>query len=94
MQTATTSTDAASDCEITDAKSEPENGTQMDLFEENFLKRDIRAEYKLIGQVFDTYWLVEFKDTGSRQTDRRTPDTGQSISLSAWTTDDHCHDKT
>ena len=34
----------------------------MDLFEENFLKRDIRAEYKLIGQVFDTYWLVEFKD--------------------------------
>ena len=62
MQTATTSTDAASDCEITDAKSEPENGTQMDLFEENFLKRDIRAEYKLIGQVFDTYWLVEFKD--------------------------------
>ena len=62
MQTATTSTDAASDCEITDAKSEPEDGTQMDLFEENFLKRDIRAEYKLIGQVFDTYWLVEFKD--------------------------------
>ena len=43
-------------------KSKPENGTQMDLFEENFLKRDIRAEYKLIGQVFDTYWLVEFKD--------------------------------
>ena len=36
-------------------KSKPENGTQMDLF-------DIRAEYKLIGQVFDTYWLVEFKD--------------------------------
>ena len=34
----------------------------MNLFEENFLKRDIRAEYKLIGQVFDTYWLVEFKD--------------------------------
>ena len=52
----------ANDCEITDAKSEPEDGTQMDLFEENFLKRDIRAEYKLIGQVFDTYWLVEFKD--------------------------------
>ena len=62
MQTATTRTDAASDCEITDAKSDPENGTQMNLFEENFLKRDIRAEYKLIGQVFDTYWLVEFKD--------------------------------
>ena len=35
---------------------------QMDLFEEKFLKREIKAEYKLIGQVFDTYWLVEFKD--------------------------------
>lgn len=61
-QTVATSADTTPDCEITDAKSEPENGTQMDLFEENFLKRDIRAEYKLIGQVFDTYWLVEFKD--------------------------------
>lgn len=36
---------------------------QMDLFEENFLKRDVRAEYKLIGQVFDTYWLVQFQDS-------------------------------
>ena len=36
---------------------------QMDLFEENFLKREIKAEYKLIGQVFDTYWLVEFHDS-------------------------------
>ena len=32
---------------------------QLDLFEEKFLKRDIRAEYKLIGQVFETYWLVQ-----------------------------------
>lgn len=36
---------------------------QLDLFEENFLKRNVRAEYKLIGQVFDTYWLVQFKDS-------------------------------
>ena len=34
----------------------------MNLFEDKFLKRDIRAEYRLIGQVFDTYWLVEFKE--------------------------------
>ena len=61
-QTAATSADTTSDRDAIDAKSDPENGTQMDLFEENFLKRDIRAEYKLIGQVFDTYWLVEFKD--------------------------------
>lgn len=41
----------------------PEKPRQMDLFEENFLKREVRAEYKLIGQVFDTYWLVEFGDS-------------------------------
>ncbi|MBC5687791.1 DNA mismatch repair endonuclease MutL [Mediterraneibacter sp. NSJ-55] len=35
---------------------------QLDLFEENLLKREIKAEYTLIGQVFDTYWLVEFQD--------------------------------
>ncbi len=35
---------------------------QLDLFEEKFLKRDIRAEYKLIGQVFETYWLVQFQE--------------------------------
>lgn len=61
-QTVATSADTTPDCEATDAKPDPGTGTQMDLFEENFLKRDIRAEYKLIGQVFDTYWLVEFKD--------------------------------
>lgn len=36
---------------------------QLDLFEEKLLKRDIRAEYKLVGQVFDTYWLVQFQDS-------------------------------
>ena len=40
-----------------------EKPQQLDLFEENFLKRDVRAEYRLIGQVFDTYWLVQFKDS-------------------------------
>lgn len=40
-----------------------EKPQQLDLFEENFLKRNVRAEYRLIGQVFDTYWLVQFKDS-------------------------------
>lgn len=35
---------------------------QLSLFEEKLLKRDIKAEYKLIGQVFNTYWLVQFHD--------------------------------
>ena len=37
-------------------------GEQLDLFEEKMLERDIRQEYKIIGQVFDTYWMVEFHD--------------------------------
>lgn len=35
---------------------------QLNLFDEHFLKRETRAEYKLVGQVFETYWLVEFHD--------------------------------
>lgn len=40
-----------------------EKPVQLDLFEENFLKREVRAEYRLIGQVFETYWLVEYQDS-------------------------------
>lgn len=35
---------------------------QLDFFEEKFLDRKMQAEYKLIGQVFDTYWLVEYHE--------------------------------
>lgn len=35
---------------------------QLNLFEEKLLTKEARQEYKLIGQVFDTYWLVEFKE--------------------------------
>lgn len=45
-----------------DKKQERPQAKQLDLFEEKLLKREIRAEYKLIGQVFDTYWLVQFQD--------------------------------
>ncbi len=38
------------------------NAVQLSLFDEPLLKREDRPDYKLIGQVFDTYWLVEFKD--------------------------------
>lgn len=36
---------------------------QMSLFEEKLLTRKARAEHKLIGQLFDTYWLVEYQDS-------------------------------
>lgn len=35
---------------------------QMDLFEDKLLDRQIRSEYRLIGQVFETYWMVEYRD--------------------------------
>ncbi len=40
------------------------NGVQMSLFDEQepLLKREDTPDYRLIGQVFDTYWLVEFQD--------------------------------
>lgn len=49
--------------DVTVKETVQEKPRQLDLFEENFLKRDVRAEYKLIGQVFDTYWLVQYQDS-------------------------------
>ena len=39
-----------------------ENGIQMTLFEEKILTADNRARFRIIGQVFETYWLVQFED--------------------------------
>ena len=35
---------------------------QLNFFEEKLLAKEIKSEYTLIGQVFDTYWLVEYHD--------------------------------
>ena len=35
---------------------------QLDFFQEKLLEPKNRARHKLIGQLFDTYWLVEFSD--------------------------------
>ena len=40
-----------------------EKAEQLNLFEEHLLKRENKAEYKMIGQVFETYWLVEFENS-------------------------------
>lgn len=42
--------------------SKSESPKQMNLFEERLLSEQARARHKIIGQVFDTYWLVEFQD--------------------------------
>ncbi len=35
---------------------------QLNLFEEKLLTKEAITEHKIIGQVFDTYWLVEFHE--------------------------------
>lgn len=44
--------------------SEPESlsNRQMNLFEDKLLSKASVPEHKIIGQVFDTYWLVQYKD--------------------------------
>lgn len=39
-----------------------EEPKQLELFEEKLLAPESRSRHKLIGQLFDTYWLVEFED--------------------------------
>lgn len=33
---------------------------QQDMFREKFLTREARAKHRLIGQLFKTYWLIEY----------------------------------
>lgn len=35
---------------------------QLELFEEKLLSPESRTRHQLIGQIFDTYWLVQFGD--------------------------------
>lgn len=37
-----------------------QQGEQMELFDNHFLSEAERVRHKVIGQLFDTYWLVEY----------------------------------
>ena len=39
-----------------------EKDEQLNLFEEKLLTKETLVEHKMIGQLFDTYWLVEFNE--------------------------------
>ena len=39
-----------------------EKPVQLDLFEEKILTKQARQEFVLLGQLFDTYWLVQYQD--------------------------------
>lgn len=41
-------------------KAEPPK--QLDLFEEKMLTKENRSRYRILGQIFDTYWLIAFTD--------------------------------
>ena len=43
-------------------ESEVKDVQQMNLFEEKLLSVQNRSRYRIIGQVFDTYWLIQFED--------------------------------
>lgn len=39
-----------------------ESPKQLDLFEEKILTKENRPRYRILGQIFDTYWLIAFTD--------------------------------
>ena len=41
---------------------EQEPPKQLELFEERLLAPESRSRHRLIGQLFDTYWLIQFED--------------------------------
>lgn len=46
--------------EAPSVKAEPPK--QLDLFEEKMLTKENRPRYRILGQIFDTYWLIAFTD--------------------------------
>lgn len=40
----------------------PEPPKQLDLFDEKMLTKENRPRYRILGQIFDTYWLIAFTD--------------------------------
>lgn len=39
-----------------------EKPEQLNFFDEKLLTREARQEYRIIGQVFNTYWIIEYRD--------------------------------
>ena len=40
----------------------PAGGTQLNLFEDKILTVPNRSRFRIIGQAFETYWLVQYED--------------------------------
>lgn len=53
------------DIENKDVKQEPVKQVvekQLNMFEEHMIEPKVQQQYRLIGQVFDTYWMIEYKE--------------------------------
>ncbi len=40
----------------------PSETRQLNMFEEHMIEQKVQQQYRLIGQVFDTYWMIEYKE--------------------------------
>ena len=38
------------------------NATQMNLFDEKIIKQENRDKFEILGQIFQTYWIVRYED--------------------------------
>lgn len=49
---------------VYDAESTPkvQEVKQLNIFEEHMIEPKVQQQYRLIGQVFGTYWMIEYKD--------------------------------
>lgn len=39
-----------------------EKPEQLNFFDEKLLTREAKQEYRIVGQIFDTYWIIEYRD--------------------------------
>lgn len=50
---------------IAETKKNPEKepkAEQLNLFEERIISADNRSKFRIIGQVFDTYWMIQYEE--------------------------------
>lgn len=62
VKDATDASAPSASSEITAAAPAPQKPEQETLFSERFLSEQARSAHRIIGQVFETYWLVEYDD--------------------------------
>lgn len=47
---------------LTDRKETVTDAAQMELFDDRLLSKQARSKHRLIGQLFETYWMIEYEE--------------------------------